>query len=727
MDMPSIQLFRAELGKMETSLRRFNRQLAREARQSATSLAQVKREMKAINQELDWMGRKQIKLRVELDDQATGKLAAIKQAQQSAGQTAANESKSRTTRFVEGVEKLQESASLLKGVAGSLALVAVGGGVASIASDVLASSRERGLYAARGKSEEQMQQFDQLTREIVTVNPYMKSQDAMALISKSEQISPEHGAEFAKQAAMLGVTTGLNPTDLLRMMETLSRATGVTDAKELADTIQYMNNNVKEFSSKHVDLIASYSKMGVTDSDKPGQQAESKLKTPEQLATLVVEMDKELALSSRPVQQPGVNPVSGQSAIDQSLLQETAEKIANGSTKTVSIHNQTETAYQAAMDANPLLAYQKAQNEARQAMVELGMVVANDVAPVLKGFADLARGLADSLQGMPDWARTGMELALVAGLVVGAAVKFVRFLAGVKEAYETVRGKKAAGSGPETCVCGCAEGKNRMTNKDKTNARKKNKNKKSASKQVTASKSQADAMSKTGRGKGEAPLKTGRGKEKAALETGSGKGVAGTGGLLRKGLRRVPVVGALLGGAEIIQSENKLETAAKVGSEALGGWGGAAAGAAVGAAVGSIVPVVGTAIGGAVGGLIGGMGGSMAGGYLFDQVKSWWQSEPKQTQTNAPKRISAAASTVAATPGGLATPQSSPAARTQQPPRSVSITIPQISIPLHVDGVLQDVPTMLKMLRDPAVGQQIQAIMEKALLDALETRGGVAT
>ncbi|MFG0215870.1 hypothetical protein ACFU8X_22470, partial [Brevibacillus porteri] len=200
-------------------------------------------------------------------------------------------------------------------------------------------------------------------------------------------------------------------------------------------------------------------------------------------------------------------------------------------------------------------------------------------------------------------------------------------------------------------------------------------------------------------------------------ETGKAASKGGWKQLLKGGLRRVPLLGTLLGVTAIAGSANKLDTAAQVGAEALGGWGGAAAGAATGAVIGSVLPGIGTAIGGIVGGLIGGMGGSAAGGALYDGIKSWWQDKTPTQSTTMQPPIQA----------GPPAPNHSPVSNSTGNPQPISIAIPQVSIPLHVQGVLQDIPTMLKMLSDPSVAQRIKDIIERSLLDAIETRGGVTT
>lgn len=199
------------------------------------------------------------------------------------------------------------------------------------------------------------------------------------------------------------------------------------------------------------------------------------------------------------------------------------------------------------------------------------------------------------------------------------------------------------------------------------------------------------------------------------------EGVKALGGGL---IKRLPLIGLAVGAGQIMTAEDKIEAAGKVGAEALGGWGGAAAGAAIG----SVVPGIGTAIGGIVGGIAGAFGG----GALFDKVQSWWNDAP-QTPPHPRGMMKISREEVnqfRPTPpvmGPPIPPVSPVGGKVAEKPKVVSVTIPQVTIPLHAQGVLQDIPTMLKMLSDPSVGQKIKDLIEKALIDALETRGGVAT
>lgn len=196
------------------------------------------------------------------------------------------------------------------------------------------------------------------------------------------------------------------------------------------------------------------------------------------------------------------------------------------------------------------------------------------------------------------------------------------------------------------------------------------------------------------------------------------EGVKSVGGGLTK---RLPIIGLAVGAGEILQSDNKLETAARLGTETLGGWGGAAAGAAIG----SVVPGIGTAIGGIVGAIAGSFGGSA----LFEGIK---KDLEKQVLVQDPRRLPSQETmaeirkTMPKPPiYGPPVPAVSPVAKTNEKPKVVSLSVQSVPITLQADGVLQDVPTMLRLLDNPSVSQKVKDIIEKALIDALETQGGV--
>lgn len=109
--------------------------------------------------------------------------------------------------------------------------------------------------------------------------------------------------------------------------------------------------------------------------------------------------------------------------------------------------------------------------------------------------------------------------------------------------------------------------------------------------------------------------------------TGLGKLGKGAGKLAKGASKRIPLIGALIGGGmeamDVYQQTGDIKKSAAVGGTSaigggLGGWGGAAAGAMIGSAV----PIVGTAIGALIGGALGAWGGtelgSMAGKKMMD-------------------------------------------------------------------------------------------------------------
>lgn len=183
--------------------------------------------------------------------------------------------------------------------------------------------------------------------------------------------------------------------------------------------------------------------------------------------------------------------------------------------------------------------------------------------------------------------------------------------------------------------------------------------------------------------------------------------------------RKIPIAGIGIGLGQILTADDPLKMAGQIGSEILG----SAAGAAAGASVGSAVPGVGTT----VGGIVGSIAGSFGGAAIYDKVMEWWNAAPA-----TPPDFTSALSVIpkqatAPVPVGPPIPVVPPVGNVADKPKVVSVSIPNVTVPLQAAGVLQDIPTMLKMLSDPSVGQKIKDIIEKSLMDALETIGGVAT
>lgn len=98
---------------------------------------------------------------------------------------------------------------------------------------------------------------------------------------------------------------------------------------------------------------------------------------------------------------------------------------------------------------------------------------------------------------------------------------------------------------------------------------------------------------------------------------GRGRGMFGLLGKLGKGvLKRIPLLGALIGGGVLASKWDGLDKEGKYGG--VGGVAGGGIGAVIGGTLGSIVPVVGTAIGAAVGGVVGTWLGEKAGKKLSE-------------------------------------------------------------------------------------------------------------
>lgn len=103
---------------------------------------------------------------------------------------------------------------------------------------------------------------------------------------------------------------------------------------------------------------------------------------------------------------------------------------------------------------------------------------------------------------------------------------------------------------------------------------------------------------------------------------GSVKGSSKVFKFLGKLLKRIPLLGALLGGGLLLSQWKDLDTVGK--GKAIGELGGGLAGGAVGAVVGTMVfPVVGTVIGGLLGAWLGSEAGESIGGAIAPHFKSF--------------------------------------------------------------------------------------------------------
>lgn len=171
---------------------------------------------------------------------------------------------------------------------------------------------------------------------------------------------------------------------------------------------------------------------------------------------------------------------------------------------------------------------------------------------------------------------------------------------------------------------------------------------------------------------------TGMGSKFAASGLGQGLGKAAA-----FGAKRIPVLGALIGGgisyADAVGG-GKTQGAAlsQAGGSAAGGFGGAVAGAAAGAAIGSVVPVLGTAVGGIIGGVLGGWGGSVLGEKIGEGAYDFFKSENNGVSSAADNMNNIIrdqnGNPVSQVPTGLPSPQESLAVIANNTGKQVALT-----------------------------------------------------
>ncbi|WP_188066118.1 hypothetical protein [Brevibacillus brevis] len=549
------------------------------------------------------------------------------------------------------------------------------------------------------------------------------------------------------------VATYVSMGNLLNDFKTYSalyeNAMKMSDNGDLAAILEkhYKAQNKKDAKAKAAQDIATLNRSLATGEKETINIALGKL-----LMTFSSIQDKTL-------QQRAFDTLTGDAGVDMAKGLREVKDMATGAfvpemgkESAYKVGNEAVNAHQLSAQNDAYYKTGQAQAMARNEAMEIATLYAEQMSEINTGISKAAEGVMGSFNSLNESIKS--TTIFVGGLLIlgSALYHIISQLKKFKDLRTTKEKFPQEETGGKDCCC-CCDGTQRPSSK------KKSKKKSSSVRSPTGEKSASNSggpQGQAGKTKNNAPTTSTAGKKQPDAgggnpqkeaektdgknknqnsaptpssagnqpgpdsggnhgETGKAASKGGWKGLLKGGLRRVPLLGTLLGVTAIAGSANKLDTAAQVGAEALGGWGGAAAGAATGAAIGSVLPGIGTAIGGIVGGLIGGMGGSTAGGALYDGIKSWWQEK-----TPAP---SAAMKPVIQ--AGPPVPNHSPVSNSTGNPQPVSIAIPQVSIPLHVQGVLQDIPTMLKMLSDPSVAQRIKDIIERSLLDAIETRGGV--
>lgn len=784
----------------------FDRMMNRSSRGFAREADRMQREIQDLRSEVKRLGSMKETPQVSIDDQATQQIADIRQQ--------------------------------LTGLTGLAAGIAIGVNVDGIISEMEAGFKEQSLYAAKGKTQAEMQAFVKKSENAQYLNPYLTLPEAKTLASKGEQLTGANSAAYTENAAKLGVTTRFTPEEHLKMMSVMRDNYNVDNADRIANSIQYMSNNMKDMKDEFVDSIIEYSvqtskfldtpekmatlvgeigKMGIWSDDKAfdslketslkftnegdlanvlktgyeAQGIESKKalekatieaseinkllnsgdKTDQQIAMgkmmLSVATIQDKNVQKQVLNELGAGPGEDLGKFYAPLL-EVAGKLATGEMNS-KVGNELEKSYDAAVAANELFEFRRAQNEAKQATVELGSKVAQDVTPAMAFLSEKAAALADVFNNMSDGARFATELAVFGGIIaIGGSMFIKAATAQLRAARALERIAQQSGGSSSLFDDFNSNGSNKKKKgkwwnpfdrgakrKDNNLPQKKNWSTINDSKDFGFKNPLDEATKSSGwrekfknwgglLPKGDAVLDSLKGAWDVTKTTGTNlfrkapetfKAIGGmlpSGDSMLKGLkigwegvkassgslaRKIPLAGIGIGLGQILTAEDPLKMAGQIGSEILG----SAAGAAAGASVGSAVPGLGTAAGGIIGSIVGSFGGAA----VYDKVMEWWNAAPA-----TPPDFTSALSVIPKQstppiPSGPPIPSVSPAAGER--PKVVSVSIPQVNVPLQAAGVLQDIPTMLKMLSDPSVAQTIKGIIERSLLDALETKGGVAT
>jgi hypothetical protein len=417
-------------------------------------------------------------------------------------------------------------------------------------------------------------------------------------------------------------------------------------------------------------------------------------------------------------------------------LLQAAGRIGMADASQFNYRGRLEESYKTYQESDPLRGFIEAKTMFANELIGLGTVIAQEVSPIIKGLGIVVKGTKEAFDALPTW------LALPAlGAVLGlTTIGLWKFKVALSAATEAAVRRRLGGDIPDIDIPdkddkrvrggkGGRGGKRSWWNplswgrKEELPERKWLSSAEAAKKALGGTVSEeVTKASKSGvleRLKGLGGMLP-KGDTVASGLKSAWEGVKSLGGGL---VKRLPLIGTAIGAGQILMADNKLETAGKVGAEALGGWGGAAAGAAIG----SVIPGIGTA----VGGIVGGIAGALGGGALFDKVKAWWSDAPATPPDRSEMKRPTPREELdklrpAPAVAGPPVPPVSPAGKAAEKPKSVSVSVSSIPITLKAEGVLQDVAGMIRLLRDPAVSNEVKRIIEKALIDALETRGGVA-
>ncbi|RAP28618.1 hypothetical protein C2W64_04674 [Brevibacillus laterosporus] len=223
----------------------------------------MERRIKEVHSQLKRLGTSvQAKLRVTIDDQATQKISQMR-------------SQISQSLVISGGGSSGGSKASVMDPMGDYLINSYNDAIP----DSQAAAKERGLFMARGKTELEGQELDRSVGRMTQINPEMMRAEATAIYNRSDEVNPTNKAEYAEFAAKLSMSTGFTSDQSLKMMALLRDSTGVNDPERLANSLQYMSTNMKDFSDDFVSsMIKNTSQLGLL------------MDTPEKMAMLVGEI-----------------------------------------------------------------------------------------------------------------------------------------------------------------------------------------------------------------------------------------------------------------------------------------------------------------------------------------------------------------------------------------------------------------------------------------------------
>lgn len=383
--------------------------------------------------------------------------------------------------------------------------------------------------------------------------------------------------------------------------------------------------------------------------------------------------------------------------------------------------------YNTFVENDPLRAFNEAKTLLSNELMSLGVVLADDFAPMIKWAAEGLKSFREFLDELP----TEAAVFAFVGVVGGATLALWGLVAAAKAAAQKLL------FGPLDLTRGRIGGN--MPDADLPGGPNKNRNGGGNSKPGKPGKRQwwnplswggkndpptpkktwltpqeaADMAFGKGAPQVEPPKKTGwfdnlkklggnlpKGDAMLSEVKGAAEGLKPLGGRI---LKRLPIIGTGIGvgigASQILSAEDKLEMVSQLGLEQIETWEEMMLGATK----------------------LGKLNAKLD--YVNEQMPP-----VLPFRRPIPKEALDELRTFSQTPVlGPPIPVVPPVKAKEEKPKLVSLSIPSMPITLKADGVLQDVPGMLRLLRDPAVSNEVKRIIEKGFLDALETRGGVAT